>query len=207
MKEIALPWNRPDIITGQSSASNPVMEVPAIETKRLTMRGHRLNDFSDCAAMWADPIVTRHIGGKPFSREEVWARLLRYVGHWSLMGFGYWAIEEKDTGSFVGELGFADYKRDIEPSLNGVPELGWVLASRVHGKGYATEAVRAAVAWGEARFGSARTVCLIHPENLASIRVAQKCGYQESQQAAYKGQPTIIFARQGSSLYGVATRG
>ena len=170
-------------------------EVPVIETEHLTLRGHRLDDFVDCAAMWADPVVTRHIGGKPFSEEEVWTRLLRYVGHWSLMGFGYWAIEEKETGDFVGELGFADYKRDIVPSIKGVPELGWVLVSRVHGKGYGTEAVRAAVVWGEAHFGPTRTVCIIHPENLASIRVAQKCGYQEHQRTTYKGHAAIIFDR------------
>jgi RimJ/RimL family protein N-acetyltransferase len=171
------------------------MQVPVIETKRLRMRGHRLDDFVDCAAMWADPIVTRHIGGKPFSEEETWARFLRYVGHWSLMGFGYWAIEEKGTGDFVGELGFADFKREIEPSLKGMPELGWVLASKVHGKGYATEAVRAAIAWGEAHFGPGRTVCIIHPENLASIRVAEKCGYKEFQRTTYKGHATLLFNR------------
>jgi RimJ/RimL family protein N-acetyltransferase len=179
-----------------SNVVRRAIEVPVIETQRLTMRGHRLEDFVDCAAMWADPLVTRHIGGKPFSKEETWARLLRYVGHWSWLGFGYWAIEEKDTGSFVGELGFADYKRDIEPSLEGAPELGWALASGVHGKGYATEAVRAIVAWGEAHFGLVRTVCIVHTENLASIRVAEKCGYREFQRATYKGHSTILFARQ-----------
>jgi RimJ/RimL family protein N-acetyltransferase len=173
------------------------VEVPIIETNRLKMRGHRLDDFSDCAAMWADPIVTRHLGGKPFSEEETWARLLRYVGHWPLLGFGYWAIEEKETKAFVGELGFADFKRDIEPSIKGVPELGWVLASRAHGKGYATEAARAAVAWGETHFGKARTVCIIDPENLASIRVAEKCGYTEFQRTAYKGHTTLLFNRVG----------
>lgn len=171
------------------------MAVSVIETQRLRLRRHRIDDFGDCAAMWADPIVTRYIGGKPSSEEEVWARLLRYVGHWEWMGFGYWVIEEKDTGDFLGELGFADYKRDIEPSLKGVPELGWALASKVHGKGYATEAVRAAAAWGDAHFERVRTVCLIHPENLASIRVAEKCGYQEFQRATYKGGTVGIFGR------------
>ncbi|HXR17454.1 MAG TPA: GNAT family N-acetyltransferase [Terriglobales bacterium] len=178
-----------------SSSFHPVTEVPVIETTRLILRGHRLDDFPDCAAMWADPIVTRHIGGRPFTEEETWARFLRYVGHWSVLGFGYWAIEEKDTATFVGELGFADFKRDIMPSLKGMPELGWVLASRAHGKGYATEAVRAAVAWGKAHFGAARTCCIIHPENLASIRVAEKCGYQEFQRTTYKGHTTIMFAQ------------
>jgi RimJ/RimL family protein N-acetyltransferase len=77
----------------------------------------------------------------------------------------------------------------------GLQELGWALNHRVHGKGYATEAVRAAVLWGEAHFGSARTVCLINPENLASIRVAEKCGYKQFQRTTHKGHPTTIFAR------------
>jgi RimJ/RimL family protein N-acetyltransferase len=171
-------------------------EVPVIETERLRMRSYRLDDLKACAAMWADPAVVRHISGKPFSEEEVWARLLRYAGLWSLMGFGYWAIEDKATGEYAGELGFADFKRDITPSLKDIPELGWALASRVHGKGYATEAVRAAVAWGDSHFGAVRTVCLIKPANLASIHVAEKCGYQEFQRTTYKGQPAIIFARQ-----------
>jgi RimJ/RimL family protein N-acetyltransferase len=170
-------------------------DAPVIETERLVLRRHRLADFDACTAMWAEPEVTRHIGGRPFSEEETWARLLRYAGHWTLLGFGYWAIEEKDTGGFVGELGFADFKRDIEPSIQGVPELGWVLASRAHGKGYATEAVRAALAWGETHFAKARTVCIIHPDNLGSIRVAEKCGYKEFQRTAYKGHATLLFSR------------
>ena len=90
---------------------------PILETERLKLRGHRLDDFVHCAAMWADPIVTKHIGGRPFTEEESWTRLLRYVGHWALLGFGYWVVEEKITGSFIGEAGFADYKRDIDPPL------------------------------------------------------------------------------------------
>jgi RimJ/RimL family protein N-acetyltransferase len=175
---------------------HPSVLVPILETERLKLRGHRLDDFNHCAAMWADPKVTRFIGGKPLSEEESWRRLLAYVGHWSLIGFGYWVAEEKATGDFVGEIGFADYKRDLEPSLKGTPEIGWVLAAHAHGKGYATEAVRAAVAWGDAHFHSARTACIIAPENLASIRVAVKCGYRELARATYKGNPTMMFVRE-----------
>ena len=176
-------------------AHHPSVQVPTIETERLRLRGHRPADFDHSAAMWADPNVTRYLGGKPLSEEECWRRLLGYVGHWSLFGFGYWLVEEKATGNFVGEIGFADYKRDLEPSLKGIPEIGWVLASQAHGKGYATEAVRAAVAWGDAHFPSARTACIIAPENLASIRVAVKCGYREFTLATYKGNPTVMFVR------------
>jgi RimJ/RimL family protein N-acetyltransferase len=169
--------------------------VPSIETERLTFRGHRLADFEDCAALWADPQVTRYIGGKPFTREEVWTKLLRYLGHWSLMGFGFWVVTEKRSGRLVGEVGFADFKREIEPSIEGEPEGGWVLAPWAHGKGLATEALRAAVGWADAHFASKRTVCLISQDNAASIRVANKCGYQEFARTTYKSQPTLMFER------------
>lgn len=173
----------------------PVVQVPILETERLVLRGHRVDDFGACAALWADPEVTRFISGKPSTSEEAWARLVRYVGHWALLGFGYWAVEEKATGAFVGEIGFADFKRDIEPSLAGVPELGWVVSPRFHGRGYATEAVHAAIAWGDKHFGPIRTGCIISPDNTASLRVAEKCGFQKLQATTYKDKPTIMFTR------------
>lgn len=174
---------------------NPMTSIPVLETERLRLRGHRVDDLEDCAAMWADPIVTRHIGGKPFAKEEVWWKILRYAGHWSLLGFGYWAIEDKETSAFLGEAGFADFKRDISPSIEGMPEIGWALVPSAHGKGLATEAIRALCAWGDAHLGSTPTVCMIDPENIASAWVAKKCGYQEFQRATYRGHPTVLYRR------------
>lgn len=168
---------------------------PYIETARLKMRAHRLDDLDDCVAMWSDPVVVRFIGGKPSTPSRTWLRILEYVGHWSLMGFGYWAIEEKASGSFVGEVGFADFKRDVARSMRNVPELGWALTPRFHGKGYATEAVLAALAWGDAHLTAERTVCMISCENTASIRVAHKGGYREFETTDFGGEPTLFFAR------------
>lgn len=169
--------------------------IPEIQTARLILRGHRLEDLEGSRTMWGDPSVTRHIGGRPFTGEEVWGRLLRHPGHWALMGFGYWVVREKDSGRFVGEVGFADLHRDIIPSLEGVPEIGWVLSPPFHGKGLATEAARAAIAWCEDHIGAARTVCIIDPENRASIAVAAKCGYREFARTTYHGSPAILFER------------
>ena len=146
--------------------------------------------------MLADPQVTRYISGRGLSEEESWSRLLRYICHWSLLGFGYWLVEEKGTGTFVGEVGFANYRRDLTPSLNGTPEIGWVLATGAHGQGYASEVVRTVVAWGDEHFPSAGTACIIAPENRASIRVAAKCGYCRPQPTIYKGKPTLLFVRE-----------
>lgn len=167
---------------------------PVIETARLILRGHRREDFEDCVGMWTDPGVTRFIGGKPSSREEVWSRLLRYVGHWQVMGFGYWIAHEKGTGRFVGEIGFADFKRELEPSFGDTPEMGWALNSGLHGQGYATEAVAGALAWADAHFAEPRTVCMIDPSNAPSLRVAEKVGFREFARAHYR-EPTILFER------------
>jgi RimJ/RimL family protein N-acetyltransferase len=174
-------------------------DIPTLDTPRLRLRAHALADFPACAAMWADPAVTRHIGGVPSTEQQCWSRMTSYLGHWTLMGFGYWAVEEKSSGEYAGELGFTDFKRDIEPSIKGMPEAGWAFVPSKHGRGYATEAVSAIVAWGDGRFDGARTVCLIDPGNLASIRVAEKCGYARMQAATYRGASTVLFARERAS--------
>jgi len=145
--------------------------------------------------MWGDPHIVRHITGRPSSAQQSWMRLLNYAGHWNLLGFGYWVVEEHATGRFVGEVGFADFKRGLDPSLAGVPEVGWALAAEMHGRGFATEAVRAAVSWGDSNFRSDRTFCIIDPENAASLRVASKCGYSEVRRFDYNDSPTILFER------------
>jgi RimJ/RimL family protein N-acetyltransferase len=161
----------------------------------LILRGHRLEDFDALAAMWADPQVTRFITGTPATREESWARLLRYAGHWSLLGFGFWAVELKAGASFIGDVGFANWQRQITPSLDAMPESGWVFSSTAHGRGIATEAVQAALAWADRHLDGQTTTCIIGVDNLASIRVAKKTGYQEYARAQFKGKEVIQLRR------------
>lgn len=168
--------------------------VPLLETERLRLRGHRLEDFEDLAAIWGSQEVNRYIGAGQ-TRQDAWDRLLRYAGHWALMGFGYWAVEEKASGRYLGDVGLADFKRAIEPPIEGQPECGWVLAPWCHGRGYATEAVRMALAWGDRHLPGRRAVCIIAPENEASLRVAEKCGFKEVATTTFKGSPTILLRR------------
>jgi RimJ/RimL family protein N-acetyltransferase len=167
-----------------------------IETARLVMRLHQAGDFDASAAMWADPEVVRHISGVPSSREQSWSRILRYSGHWTLLNYGYWLVEERDTGEFVGEVGFSDYHRAIQPSLDGMPELGWVLARHAQGKGYATEAVQASLRWAKTHFApSTQIASMITAENVASLRVAEKCGFRLWQDSRYQNQPVRLYVR------------
>ena len=172
-------------------------DVPVLTTERLTMRGHTVADFDDSAAMWGDEGVTRFIGGRPFTAEECWQRLLRYGGMWPLLGFGYWVVRETASGRFVGEVGFGDFRRELDPPFGDTPEIGWALSPWAQGRGFAAEAVRAAVDWGDAR-RFARTVCMISPENTPSIRVAERVGYREYARTGFKGNPTILFERRAS---------
>lgn len=169
--------------------------IPTLTTARLVLRAPRLADFDDAFAMWRDPAVTRFIGGRAFTREEVWARILRYVGHWALLGHGFWTLETVD-GRFVGECGFADFHRELEPSFGDTPEHGWALAPWAHGQGFGREAVAATLAWADANLSGGRTVCMIDPANAPSLALAAACGYRETVRATYKGDPTILFERR-----------
>ncbi|MEI9991788.1 MAG: GNAT family N-acetyltransferase [Rhizomicrobium sp.] len=170
------------------------MAIPTLETERLILRGHTRDDFPAYAAMWADPEVTRFIS-PPLSQEDAWAKFMRVFGHWALTGHGFWSVHEKETGRRVGETGFLSVKRDLVPSLEGLPEVGWAFDRPAQGKGYATEAVRAALAWGEDRFGRTRFACIIAPNNAPSLNVAAKTGFREAVRTTYKGAPTVVLYR------------
>jgi RimJ/RimL family protein N-acetyltransferase len=172
-----------------------IAAIPILTTPRLVLRAHERRDLDACAAMWADPAVTRYTIGAPSPRQRSWTRLLAYRGHWDLLGFGYWAVEEKASGSYVGELGFADFQRGLGPALDGIPEIGWALSPAAHGRGLATEALQAVVAWGDRALGVPRTVCLIHPDNTASLRVAAKLGYREVNRLMLGETPELVLER------------
>ena len=169
--------------------------VPVIETERLRLRGRTLEDFPFFVEMWADPQVTRYIGGTPRSEEDTWTKFLRMIGHWAALGFGYWAVEEKETGRVIGEAGFGQFKRVIAPSLHGTAEIGWSIAPRAQGRGYATEAAGAAVAWGDGFFDATRMSCIIGEGNAPSMRVAEKIGFEQAGTARYHDEDVLLFYR------------
>jgi len=168
---------------------------PVLETARLRLRAHRADDHAALAASWSDPGVYRYLSGQPTSPPDAWMRLLRYGGLWPMLGYGYWAIEEKIGGRFVGDIGYADFRRGMTPSLDGMPELGWVLASHAQGKGYGSEALAAVQAWGDTYFGTHRSCCIINPENIASIRLAAKAGFVFWQEGEVQGSIVHVFTR------------
>ena len=178
----------------------PRRSCPALTTERLTLGPHAIDDFPDMVEMWSDPVVVKHFGGVPSTAQECWARQLRYAGLWPLVGFGYWRIRQRDTGRFVGEAGFAEFRRDITPSIVGTPEAGWVLAPWAHGQGFAQEAARAIFAWADGVLKAPRTVCMIAPENAPSLALAARLGFTPFAEARYRGEPTVVLERRRPGL-------
>jgi RimJ/RimL family protein N-acetyltransferase len=144
--------------------------------------------------MWSDATVVHHIA-QPSTPQDAWMRLLRYRGLWPLLGYGYWALTEKASGRFVGDLGFADFHRAIEPSIRGVPEAGWVLAGWAHGQGFASEALTAALAWLDRQGTHESSVCLIAPENKPSLRLARRFGFRDERIVSFSGHDTLLLRR------------
>ncbi|MEM9761661.1 MAG: GNAT family N-acetyltransferase [Pseudomonadota bacterium] len=166
-----------------------------VETRRFVLRPHGVADFHYVRAMWADPVVVRHIYDRPQTDAESWFRLLRYRGHCALLGFGYWAVIDRDDQSYLGEVGFADYRREIDPPFDGMPEAGWVMTARAHGRGLALEAMEAALDWFDTNNDASRTVAMISAENAGSVRLAKALGYEMTRTGVYNGKDRLIFER------------
>ena len=170
--------------------------IPVVETERLILSKHEINDFPSLARVWASNSVAHFITGVPSTDRESWMRMLTYGGLWPLLGFGYWAVRDKVTGLYLGDLGFADFHRVVEPSVKGIPEAGWVIAPEHHGQGYATEAMKGALDWLKSQNKFEQTICFIDPENTASLRVAKKVGYIEEKEVFMNGSITILLRQK-----------
>lgn len=145
-----------------------------LETERLILRTFREEDLGAYAAMCADPEVMRFLSasGGLLSRAEAWRQIALYLGHWELRGYGTWAVEERATGALVGRVGL--HYPEGWPDR----ELGWTIARGFWGRGYASEAARAAIGHAFKTLGWTHLVSLIHPENHRSARLAERLGYR-----------------------------
>ena len=168
-----------------------------IETDRLVMRLPVRADIDDFAALWADPEMLKDLPFEPLTLVECWPRLLRIAGSWALLGYGSWFVFEK-SGAFVGVVGFFDAAREFGADFDDHRELGYVLSPAHAGKGYATEACSAAVGWMDRQSFGDRTVCMIGSDHIASIRVAEKCGYTLLREAQDKDGDIVLMTRENT---------
>jgi RimJ/RimL family protein N-acetyltransferase len=166
-----------------------------IETERLRLRLPTPADFDAMYAMWSDPRVVEYIGGIQLTRQGTWTRLLAAIGHWTVLPYGSFVVEELATGTFAGETGLFHAKRDITPPTESFPEAGWAFAPAMQGRGYATEALRALLTWADATIAAPRIVALINEANAASLRIAAKTGFQQHVRTTFNDKPVLMFER------------
>lgn len=171
-------------------------DIPVLETKRLILRGFQLGDLDAMTAMWTMQDVVQYIGGVPLTREQCWIRLLRHIGMWSVMGFGFWVITEKETGRLIGEAGFHEMRRAIDPSIENTLECGWGLLPEMQGKGYASEALEIMWNWAEENHRGMPITCIIDPRNEASLGLAARHGFIEFGRSLYQGSEVVILKKE-----------
>ncbi|SEO01078.1 Protein N-acetyltransferase, RimJ/RimL family [Salinihabitans flavidus] len=141
---------------------------PVLETERLILRLPREDDFEAEAKFFASD-ASRFVGG-PKRPDETWRALASLIGHWHIRGYGFWALEEKGTGTYLGRVGL------WYPHGWPEPEISWTLMTHATGKGYATEAALAARAHAYDVLGWSTAISLIDPANTASEALARRLG-------------------------------
>lgn len=182
-----------------SRVSGGGVTAPTLTTARLTLRPHLPSDLDEMAEMMADPAFAAPIGVPPATREEVWHRLLRYMAHWPVMGFGHWVVRDTASGAYLGDVGLMESRRATSPGFEGTPEAAWGFRPSAHGRGYAREACAAMLGWAD-EGGIARTVCIIAPGNAPSVRLAERLGYLPAGPMRYRDAPILFFERRREVL-------
>jgi RimJ/RimL family protein N-acetyltransferase len=139
---------------------------PIINTDRLTLRPLNPGDFGPLADFYASD-RSRFVGG-PMTAEQTWRALASEIGHWSLRGYGRWAVDVSKSSSFAGIVGLWN------PHGWPEPELGWDLMNGYEGYGYATEAALAAREYAYKTLGWTTLISLIRNDNEGSVGVANR---------------------------------
>jgi ribosomal-protein-alanine N-acetyltransferase len=160
-------------------------EVPVLETERLMLREFRGSDFESMARFYDDTVSRFYCG--PCDREEAFRKFAVYPGHWTLRGYGPWALESKATGEYLGLCGLWFPEGWIEP------EITWALLPEFHGNGFATEAARRALQAAYEMFDWPTAVSVISIDNPASAAVATRLGATLERRVEYRYGPAYLY--------------
>jgi len=171
--------------------------VLTLETERLLLRPFRDTDIDAYAAMCADPDVMRYVGDRGvLSRDDASRQMAMLVGHWHLRGFGMWAVDERATNTFIGRVGLH--------SPDGWPdrEVAWALARPHWSRGFALEAARAALGHAFGPLQWPRAISVIDPENLRSVRLAERLGERLEGEIEVRGHRVCLYSIERDSWRG-----
>lgn len=161
-----------------------------LETSRLKLRYLTIRDRDALVPILSDAEVMRYsligVHDRRQIRQFIEQRLLSYLEY----GFGLYALVYKPNQELIGYCGF--FIQSIEQQKE--VEIGYRLAKKYWGQGLGSEAAKAVLEYGQQRFNFKRFVCLIDPENVRSIRVAQKLGMKLEKELIYHGLDVQMYS-------------
>jgi RimJ/RimL family protein N-acetyltransferase len=164
-----------------------------LTTERLELWRPQISDRPGLVALIAPEAVREFLGPAEASESDVFARQLRNAGSWALYGYGTFMVREKGgDGTIVGNCGVFRSFRGFGQGLDDVPEAGWILAEQSWGKGYAIEAMQAALAWFDREHGPQRIACMIEEGHEASAKIAVKLGFVEYARQEPEGERALV---------------
>jgi RimJ/RimL family protein N-acetyltransferase len=164
------------------------MPIPTLTTDRLVLRAFEDRDLDAYAGIMSDPEVTKYLGdAKPLSRADAWRQMAMILGHWSLRGFGLWAVEERATGRLLGRIGCQHPE--------GWPdfEVAYTLGRSYWGRGFAQEGARAALTYARETLKRPVIISVIRAANAGSIHVATMLGARRGETVEFFGAPADIY--------------
>jgi RimJ/RimL family protein N-acetyltransferase len=164
------------------------LSVPQLQTERLMLREYRREDFDVFADHLANPVSSAHLG--PADRNTAWRIFCSQAGLWLIHGAGWWAVEERQTGQLVGNVG-AFFREE-----STVMELGWNTYSAFWGQGFAKEAAAAAMNYALEIRREPKVRALIASANESSLRVAQRLGLTYEAETEMYGKAIGIYTRE-----------
>lgn len=174
------------------------MTIPNLTTERLILSAPQSADFDAFARLWTLPEIYHYILGEPRSRADSWRAYLTNFGAWSHLGYGMWLVKLRSTQEVIGQCGFLSGMRGLGGDFNDFPEVGWLFDGDYHGKGYAHEAMQAALNWYDGAGIAEKSVCMIDPANVPSLKLAAKLGFDKTRLSEFHGEMLQLFERKKS---------
>lgn len=170
-----------------------------LETKRLLLRHLEPGDLDSLYALYRDPEIRRYFPEGTLTYEETQEELEWFLhGHPKHPSLGLWATIHKESNRFIGRSGLLPWTIDGRDEV----EVAYLIDKAYWGQGFGTEAAQGILDYGFAVLQLPRLICMIDPDNWASIRVAQKIGMHFERRAEDETGPFLIYARNRSSQAG-----
>ena len=181
------------------------MSGPVLVTERLELWKPVATDRGGLRALIEPREVLRFLGGMDPDDHDVFMRLLRNAGSWALYGYGTFMVRERGQPEIIGNCGVFHSWRGFGRGLDDVAEAGWIVGKGAWGKGYAQEAMTAALTWFEREHGARPTLCMVEQGHRASEAVAAKLGYAVFDRVEERDErPLVVYRRDAGGARAAA---